>query len=187
MSKLSEHPVIVTVGFLAAVAGILTFVHEVWTPGQKPTAATVPPSASSSPAPQQPFDAEWWFVDADGAKPRLRSFFVDRNSIKDEGGVRKAWSYILLESPEIDNSVSMKALVEYDCKGNRSRGTSFVRRYVNGTTDDISYPQAKFVSQAPDTVGQRLLNFVCFDVRVRAMRLSDDDPKAAMARLVARH
>lgn len=175
MSKLSDHPVVVFVGFLAAIAGILTYVDQKWRP-QKTDRLNIPSEQKNT---------EWWLVDVDGKKPKLVGSFVDRGSIMEQAGQYSAWTMIVLQTPQLDNAVSLKAYGFYDCQGNASRQVSFIKRFEDNTSDVTDSPNAKFKPESPDSMGQRVLNFICFGRREGAWRLSKIDPYAAMAKLVA--
>ena len=173
MSKLSEHPIIVVVGFLAALAGIATYLG-ISVSGQNQRNLPIFEGRKNS---------EWWLFDVDGKKPNLIAHFVDKNSISEINGQVFAWTMVVLQTPQLDNAKSIKVMSFFDCNGNTSRHTYFIKRYLDKTNDITERPDVKFQLVAPNTVGQRMLNFVCFGARESAWRVATNDPYDAMKKL----
>lgn len=118
-------------------------------------------------------------------KPNLVGSFVDRGSIIEKDGQYTAWTMIVLQSPQLDEAVSLKAYGFYDCAGNTSRHITFIKRYKDKTSDVTEYPDAEFKPESPNSMGQKILNFICFGRREESWRLTDNDPYAAIEKLAS--
>ena len=66
--------------------------------------------------------AQWVLV----GPPGEAEFYVDRSSISAQGDTLRVWEMLSLAKPDGEGTHSSRFLMEYDCKGSRSRGLEMV-------------------------------------------------------------
>jgi hypothetical protein len=104
--------------------------------------------------------AEWVRVDG----TNIANHYIDPTTIKKDGNLRRVWDLQDLKQRDEDGKMSIRTLVEYDCKEDRLRPLSFSthsERMGGGNvlfTVDID---GKWAYIAPETVAATKLKVVC--------------------------
>ena len=115
-------------------------------------AATLPTAAMA---------ADWVLVNAAPAGNKI--FYIDQDSIRTmPNGNKRAWERGNWSEPDQEGDTGYLALSEYDCREGRKRelqSTWFKREAITGNYNIIS--EWSYVV-APETIGESLLNYVCF-------------------------
>ncbi len=111
-----------------------------------------------------PSHAETW---VEYTTNRNFRFFVDRDSIKKQGQIVWVWSYILLDKPERQGSVSVASLKYYvslDCRAKTARVRQVIaydvnKNYVNDFEPGDRGPM--FRSSKNDIIDRQLFGNLC--------------------------
>ena len=54
------------------------------------------------------------------------TFYIDLQTVTAKGDTRQAWELMDMPEPDVDGVRSLRFKMEYDCKGNRSRGLEMI-------------------------------------------------------------
>lgn len=100
-----------------------------------------------------------WIVLADIGAGTL---FVDQESIRTmPDGRKRAWSLIQFVDPGPEGMTAARMYMEYDCREGRTlllQLTSMSGEKILSTES----PPARWSYAAPETVGEKALNYICF-------------------------
>lgn len=103
--------------------------------------------------------ADWVFV---GKNDRGSTFYIDRGSIRTTpNGYKRAWVRTDFSKPERNGDTGFRSLYEHDCLEGKHRELQ-ADMLKGDTPSDSSYSTRDWVYVRPDTLGETVLNFVCF-------------------------
>ena len=111
--------------------------------------------------------AEWKFVTATTYGGQEVALFVDPDTIKKRGNIRKAWGLSAFMNRNENGALSNRWQQEFDCKEEQLRYLAFSRhsdRFAKGTilhTEDINQKDAPWQPVAPNTIDSEILKYVC--------------------------
>lgn len=103
--------------------------------------------------------SNWYFVDA--AASRANITFIDKDSIRSEGGYIYADLFTLLATPLRGQTTAFRFITRYDCPAGKSQltgGQAFDMARKPGSVEQID---DTWQSSNPGTQGARILSFVC--------------------------
>jgi len=104
------------------------------------------------------------WVKVDSSVDGERTFYVDSDSIRKDGNLRKAWEIQDLKKRNKDGEMSRRMRVEYDCKNERSRILAFSTHSEGMARGEILFSASQVGSWReipPGTIGELYLKFVC--------------------------
>lgn len=104
--------------------------------------------------------AEWVQV----AESDKTVYYIDPATIRKNGNFRRYWSILDLKQPGKDGEMSMRALVEYDCKEERSRhlsATVHSKPMASGEILISSSSPLDWDYIAPGTIFKYVFEFLC--------------------------
>lgn len=90
--------------------------------------------------------------------------YVDLESMKSIGAIRRAWQITDLKKPDKSGNRSYRALVEFDCKERRARALQedyFLGQGNQGTRTGGMTSPGSWTYIAPLTVSDLVLTYVC--------------------------
>jgi hypothetical protein len=102
--------------------------------------------------------SNWYYVDS--ASDQANITFIDKDSIKEDGGNLTAFMFSLLDQAE-DGAAAYRFMVTFDCRGGRSRlltGEMYDTARKPHGAEDMG---ADWETNAPGTQGSTIQNFVC--------------------------
>ena len=91
-------------------------------------------------------------------------FYIDRTTIKRERGLVKVWELQDLRQKTPEGVRSMKLLLEFDCRGGRSRvvfGTSHAEPMAGGAPLGTDKTPGEWTGSTPGTVAEAIQQAVC--------------------------
>lgn len=106
--------------------------------------------------------AEW--VKVTVAKDGRADYYIDPDSIRKDGNLRKVWQIINLKKREKAAVMSWRSLHEFDCKEERIRllaASSHSEPMAGGKTLWSHDDPGKWDAKPPDSAVEIVLNFVC--------------------------
>jgi len=104
--------------------------------------------------------AQWQMFMPAGQAPNRTAWFIDRSSVRLVGGDKRAWFQMINETPDTKRIKSMKALIELDCAGKRSRFIAIEMFGEKGLLGQKETP-ADWSYSAPDSPIETLSQTVC--------------------------
>jgi hypothetical protein len=116
--------------------------------------------ATALPAPV--LAADWVFLSENTGGDK---FYIDRQSIRTmPNGYKRAWRRTIVGQPKEFGDTLTRFFSEYDCSGGRDRslqGTAFKGEEITTTRNT----PGEWSYVAPETIGEAMLNFVCYGKR----------------------
>lgn len=109
--------------------------------------------------------AQWTYIEHEDERDM---FYVDFDTMKTEGNVVTIWEYVDYPKAKKNETASISAKVQYDCKNEMSRQL-FIATYKQNKLKGTPYNRGKYKSEweevAPYTVGGKVLRMVCAKIK----------------------
>jgi hypothetical protein len=104
------------------------------------------------------------WVSIDSSADGEITVYIDRDSIRKDGNLRKAWRIQDLKKRDKDGEMSYRVRAEYDCKNERSRTLAVSTHSEGMASGQILYNASQvgsWIEIPPGTTGDSTLKFVC--------------------------